>query len=154
MFTFVVVESLSYTWLFLTPQTAAYQDSLSFTISQSLFKLMSTELVMPSNHLILCHPILLLPSIFPSSGSFPLSWLFSSGGQSIEVSVSASVLPIQGWSPLGLCRRDCRRDSQESFSAPWFEGINFYAQPWSNSHSHPYVTTGKTRALTIWTFVG
>ena len=102
MFTFVVVESLSYTWLFLTPQTAAYQDSLSFTISQSLFKLMSTELVMPSNHLILCHPILLLPSIFPSSGSFPLSWLFSSGGQSIEVSVSASVLPIQGWSPLGL----------------------------------------------------
>ena len=53
---------------------------LSFTISQSLLKLMSPELVMPSNHLILCHPCLLLPSIFPASGSFPLSWLFASGG--------------------------------------------------------------------------
>ena len=50
----------------MTPWTALHQDSLSFTISQSLLKLMSIELVMPSNHLILCHPLLLLPSIFPS----------------------------------------------------------------------------------------
>ena len=58
------VQSLSHAWLFVTPWTAARQASLSFTISQSLLKLMSTELVMSSNHLILCHSLLLLPSIF------------------------------------------------------------------------------------------
>ena len=59
--------------------------------------------VMPSNHLILCHPLLLLPSIFPASGSFPMSQLFASGGQSIGVSTSTSVLTMnnQDWSPLG-----------------------------------------------------
>ena len=62
----VVVQSLSHVQLFATPWTAAHQASLSFTISQSLFKLMSIRLVMPSNHLILCHPLLLLPSTFPS----------------------------------------------------------------------------------------
>ena len=80
------------------------QASLSLTISQSLLKLMSIELMMPSNHLILCYPLLLLPSIFPTSGSFSVSWLFTSGGQSIGASALASVLPIniQGWLPLGL----------------------------------------------------
>ena len=67
----VVVQSLSHIWLFVTPWTAAYQASLSFTISQSLFKLMSIEFVMPSNHLILCCPFLLLPSIFSSIRVFP-----------------------------------------------------------------------------------
>ena len=62
----VVVQSLSSVWLFVTPWTAASQVSLSFTISQSLLKLMSIELVMPSNHLILYHPLFFLPSIFPS----------------------------------------------------------------------------------------
>ena len=62
----VVVQSLSHVQLFATPWTAAHQVSLSFTISRSFFKLMSIELVMPSNHLVLCHPLLLLPSIFPS----------------------------------------------------------------------------------------
>ena len=62
----VVVQSLSHVQLFATPWTAAHQASLSFTISQSLFKLMSIRLVMPSNHLVLCHPLLLLPSTFPS----------------------------------------------------------------------------------------
>ena len=62
----VVLQLLSYVQLFVTPWTAAHQASLSFTISLSLLKLMSIELVMPSNHLILCHPLLLLPSIFPS----------------------------------------------------------------------------------------
>ena len=62
----VVVQSLSCVQLFVTPWTAACQASLSITISQSLLKLMSIESVMPSNHLILCHPLLLLPSIFPS----------------------------------------------------------------------------------------
>ena len=92
-------------WLFATPWTANCQTSLSFTISLSLLKLMSIELVMPSNHLILYHP-LLLPSKFPSIKSFPVSWLFALGGQSIgaSASASASVLPmnIQGWFPLRL----------------------------------------------------
>ena len=68
------VQSLSPVWLFVTPWTAAHQASLSFTISWNLFKLMSMESAMPSNHLILCRPLLLLPSKFPSSRSFPMSW--------------------------------------------------------------------------------
>ena len=67
---FTVVQSLSHVWLFMTPWTAAHQASLSFIISQSLLKLMSIESVMPSNHLILCCPILLLPSVFPSNRVF------------------------------------------------------------------------------------
>ena len=59
-------QKLSHVWLFVVPWTAACQASLSFTISQNLLKLRSIELVMPSNHLLLCHPLLLLPSIFPS----------------------------------------------------------------------------------------
>ena len=62
----VVVQSLSRVWLFGTPRTAAHQASLSFTISWSLLELMSIELVRPSNHLILCRPLFLLPSVFPS----------------------------------------------------------------------------------------
>ena len=68
---FVVVQSLSCVRLFVTPWTAARQASLSFTVSQSLLKLMSLESVMPSNCFILCHPLLLLPSIFPSIRVFP-----------------------------------------------------------------------------------
>ena len=73
-------------------------------VSQSLLKLMSIESVMPSNHLILCRPLLLLPSSFPASGSYPISQLFTSGGQIIGASASAPVLPvnIQGWFPLGF----------------------------------------------------
>ena len=71
---------------------AAWQGSLSFTTSWSLLKLMSIELVMPSNLLILCHPLLLCPQFFPTSGSFPKSWLFTLGGHSIRT--SASVLPM------------------------------------------------------------
>ena len=80
------------------------QVSLSITNTQSLLKLMSIELVMPSNHLILCRPLLLLPSTFPIIRSFPMSQFFASDGQSIGASVSASVLPrhIQGSFPLGL----------------------------------------------------
>ena len=83
----VVVQSLSRVRLFAIPWTAARQASLSFTISQSLRKLMSFELVMPSNHLIFCHPLLLLPSMFPSIRVFsselalhikwPKCWSFS-----------------------------------------------------------------------------
>ena len=63
---YYVVQPLSCVWVFATPWTAAHQASLSFTTYQSLLKLMSIELVMSSNHLILCHPLLLLPSTFPS----------------------------------------------------------------------------------------
>ena len=86
-----------------TPWTAARQASLSITNTQSLLKLMSIEWVMPSNHLILSCLLLLPPSIFPASGSFQMSQFFTSGGQSIGVSASSSVLPmnIQDWFPLG-----------------------------------------------------
>ena len=80
-----VVHSLSRVWLFVTPWTAAHQASLSFTISQSLLKFMSTESVIPSNRLILCHPLLLLPSIFPSFRVFSV-------GFSLQV---AKVLELQ-----------------------------------------------------------
>ena len=76
------------------PWTAAGQASLSITNSQSLLKLMSIKLVMPSNHVILCCPLLLLPSIFPISEYFQISSFFTSGGQSIGVSASISVLPM------------------------------------------------------------
>ena len=92
------VQLLSHVWLFVTP----CQASLSITSSWRLLKLMSIESVMPSNHLILCCP-LLPSSIFPSIRVFPMSLFFASGGQSIEVLASASILPmsIQNWFPLG-----------------------------------------------------
>ena len=81
-----------------TPRTTARQASLSFTISQSLLKLMSIESVMPSIHLVLCPPLLLPSVVFPRIKSFPMNQFFASGGQSIRASASASVLPmnIQG----------------------------------------------------------
>ena len=79
----VVVQLPSHVQLFVTPWTTACQASLCFTISRSLLKRMSIESVIPSNHLILCWPLLLLPQSFPASGSFPMSQLFKSGGQSI-----------------------------------------------------------------------
>ena len=84
----------------MTPWTAAYPASLSFSISWSFSKLMSIELMMPSNHFILSHPLLLLPSV----RVFPVSRLFASGGQTIGALASASLLPmsIQDWFPLGL----------------------------------------------------
>ena len=95
---------VKYVWLFVTPHTAAHQASLSFTISKSLLKFMSIESMMPSNHLILCCPLLFCPQSFPASGSFPMSQLFTLGGQSTGASASASVLPknIHDWFPLGL----------------------------------------------------
>ena len=89
---------------------------------------MSVELVMPFNHPILCCPLLLLPSILPATGSFPVNQFFTSGGQSIGVSASVSVLPmnIQDWFPLELTGLiSCSpRDSQQSFPTPEFESIN------------------------------
>ena len=89
---FIVVWSLSHIRFFAASWSATCQAFLSCIISQSLLKLMSIESVMPPNHLILCHPFLPLPSVFPVSGSFPMSQLFATGGQSIGASASASVL--------------------------------------------------------------
>ena len=91
---FSSVQSLTRVRLFATPWTAARQASLSITDSRSLLKLMRIKLVMPSNHLILCHPLSSCPQSFPASGSFQMSQFFALGGQSIGVSASASVLPM------------------------------------------------------------
>ena len=102
---FSSVQSLSHVQLFATPWIAAHQASLSITNSQSSLKLMSIKTMIPSSHLILCHPQLLLPPIPPSIRVFSKELiLFAWGGQSVGVSASASVLPMntQDWSPLGL----------------------------------------------------
>ena len=99
---FSSVQSLSRVRLFVTPWIAACQASLSNTNSQSSPRLTSTESVMPSSHLILCRPLLLLPPSLPASESFPVSQHFTWGGQSTGVSALASFLQkkSQGWSPL------------------------------------------------------
>ena len=156
----VAVQLLSHVQLFVIPWTTAYQASLSFTISWSLLKLVSTESMMPFNHLILCCPLLLLPSIFPSIMIFsnesglcirwPKYWSFS-----------FSISPSNEY--LGLI----------SFKIDWFDLLAFHGILKSlfqhhNSKasifqcsaffmfqvSHPYMTTGKAIALTRWTFVG
>ena len=152
--------SLTHVWLFATPWNAAHQSSLSFTISQvSSNSCPLSESVMPSNHLILCHP-LLLPSIFLSIRVFsnqsalpikwPKYWSFS----------QASVLPmnIQGWFPLGLT--DLISLLSKGLSRVFFSKIhNSKASIIRSSAffmvqlSHPYMTTGKITVLTIQTFV-
>ena len=99
----VVIQSLSHVQLFAIPWTTAYQASLSLTAFQNLPKYMFIALVMPSSHFILWHPLLLLPSIFPSIGDFS-SELSTSDDENTGASASASVFPvnIQGWSPLRL----------------------------------------------------
>ena len=135
------VQLLSCVWLFAPPWTAAHQASLSVTNSWSLLKLMSIESVMPSNHLILCHPL----QCFPESGSFLMSWLFTSGGQSIGALVSASVLPtnIQGWFPLLTCLISLlSKGLPRVFSSTTVWKHQFSgAQPslWSSSHIHTWL---------------
>ena len=130
-----------------------HQAFLFFTISWSLLRFMSIESAMLSSHLILCHP-----QSFPASGSFPVSQLFASGGQSIGVSASASVLPmnIQGSFPLGLTgwipfqsKRLPRVFSNTTVPKHQFFGAQLSL--WSNSH--PYMTARKITALTRWIFV-
>ena len=113
----------------------AHQASLSLTISQSLPKFMFIALVMLSSHLILWHPLLLLPSIFPSIRDFP-SCLFTSNDQNTRASASVFPVNIQDWSPY------CPRDFQESSSAPQFKGIHslslclLYSPPLSTVCDH------------------
>ena len=154
-----VVQSLSHVQLFATPWISAHQASLSFTISWSLLKLMSIESVMASNHLIFCHPLLLLPSIFPSMRVFLMSQLFTSDCQSIEASVSASIFPanIQDSFPLGLTGLISLQSKglPRAFSNTTAQKYQFFSlQTFMVQLSHPYMTTGKTIALTIHTCVG
>ena len=127
-----------------------HQASLSFTISRSLLKLMSIESVMTSNHLILCRSLLLLPSIFPASESFPVSQLLESGGQSIGALASASVLPmnIQGWFPLewtGWISLQSKGLSRVfSKITVWKASILWHSAFFMVQLSHPYMTTGNT----------
>ena len=154
------VQSLRRIQLFVTPWTTAHQASLSITNSRSLLKLMSIELVMPSNYLILCHPPLLPPSILPSIRVFsnesalrirwPKYWSFS-------FSISSSnehpglisfrmdwfdLLAVQG-TPNSLLQH------HSSKASILWHSVLFIVQL-----SQPYMTTGKTIALTRWTFVG
>ena len=140
------VQLLSGVRLFVTLWTPACQASLSFTNSQSWLKLMSIESVMPSNHLILCSPLLLLPSIFPSIRVFSMSQFFTSGGQSIGVSASAFVVPpkIQDWSPLGWTGllSMLSKGISRVFSSTTIEKNKFFSTQlslWSNSHIHTWL---------------
>ena len=145
---------------FATPWTAACQASLSFTISRSLLKLMSIELVMPSNYLILCCPLLFLPSIFPSIKVFsnelvlhirwPKHWSFSS---SISPSNEYSGLisfTIDRCDVLAV-QRTLRHFLQHQSSKSSILRCSAF---FTVQLSHPYMTSGKTIALTRWTFVG
>ena len=141
-----------------TPWTAAHQASLSFTFSQSLLKLMAIESVMPSSHLILCHPLLFLPSTVPSIRVFsnesallitwPKYWSFSiSLSQEYSGLISFRIdwfylLAIQG------TLKSLSQHHSSKASVLWCSAF-FMVQL-----SHPYMTTGKTIALTKWTFVG
>ena len=154
------VQSLSRVRLFATLWTAARQAYLSITNSQNLPKLMSVELVVPSNHLILCRPLLLLPSIFPSIRVFsnesvlhirwPKYWSFSfSISPSSEYSGLLSfrmdwldLLAVQG------TLKSLLQHHSSKASVLWHSTF-FIVQL-----SHPYMTTGKAIALTRWTFVG
>ena len=142
---FSSVQSLSRVWLFATPWNAAHQASLSITNSRSSLKLTSIKLVMPSSHLILCHPLLLLPPIPPSIRVFPMSQLFAWGGQNIGVSASASFLPknIQDWSPLAWTswislqsKGLSRVFSNTTVQKHQFFGAQLSSQ--SNSHIHTW----------------
>ena len=157
---FVAVQSLSHVWLFATPWTVACQATLSFTMSQSLLKFMYIESVMPSNHLILYHPLLLLPSVFPSIRAlsnelalrirWPKYWSFSfSISPSNEYSGLISfridwfdLLAVQGTLKSLL--------QYHSSKASIFQ----HSAIFTVQLSHPYMITGKTIALTRQTFVG
>src|SRR5574341_145380 len=157
--TLVCCCSVSHVGLFVTPWTAVCQASLSFSISQSLLKLMSIESVMPSNHLILCRPLLFLSSIFPSIRVFSNESVLHIRWPKYR-NFSFTISPSNEYS--GLI----------SFRMDWFdllavqETLKSLLQHHSSKasilqcsacftvqHSHPYMTIGKTIALTRWTFV-
>ena len=157
---FSSVKLLSRVWLFATPRTTAHQASLSITNSQSSPKPMSIESVMPSSHLILCHPLLLLPSIFPSIRVFsnesalhirwPKYWSFSFNISTTNEHPGLISFRMD-WLDLLAVQETLKSLLQHHSSKTsilWCS-VFFIVQI-----SHPYMTTGKTIALTRWTFVG
>ena len=141
-----LVQLLSRVQLSATPWTIACQASLSITNSPSLLKLIPIESVMPSNHLILCHPLLLLPSVFPNFRVFSNESVLPSGGQSIGISASASVLPMntQDWFLLGLTSLISLQSKGLSrvFSNTTVQKHQFFGTQlslWSNSHIHTWL---------------
>ena len=157
---FSTVQSLGRVQFFATPRTAARQSSLSITNAWSLLKLMSIEAVMPSNHLFLCRPLLLLPSIFPSIRVFsnesllhircPKYWSFSFSISSFQ-EYSGLISFRMDWLDLLAVQGTFKSLLQHhSSKASVLQCSAFFMI----QLSHPYMTTGKTIALTIWTFVG
>ena len=157
---FSSVQSLSHVQFFATPWSAARQASQSITNSWSLLKPMSTGSVMPSNHLILCHPLLLLPSIFPSIRAFsnesavrirwPKDWSFSfciSPSNECSALISLWIDWLDLLAVQGTLKSPLQHHSSKA-SILWPSAF-FIVQL-----SHPHVTTGKTIALSRWTFVG
>ena len=160
--TFSSVQSLSHVQLFVTPWIIACQACLSITNSWRLLRLMSIKSVVPSNHLILCRPLLLLPSVFPSIRDFsnesvlcirwPKCWSFSfSISPSSEYSGLISLrmdwldlLAVQG-TLKSLLQHHSLKALIEELLCSAFLMVQL---------SHPYMTTGKTIVLSIWTFVG
>ena len=138
---FSSVQLLSHVWLFATPWITAWQASLSITNSQSSFRLPSIESVMPSSHLILYRPLLLLPQSLPVSESFPMSQLFAWGAQRTGVSALASFLPkkSQGWSPsewTGWISLQSKGLAKVFSNTTVQKHQFFHAQPSSQSNSH------------------
>ena len=158
-FQFSSVQSLSRVRLFVTPWTAAHQAPLSITNFQSLPKPMSIESVMPSNHLILCHPLLLLPSIFPSIRVFSNEsalWIRWSKYWSFSLNISPSnehpglISFRMDWLDLLAVQGTLKSLLQHhSSKALILQRSAFFIV----QLSHPYMTIGKTIALTRWTFV-
>ena len=149
----VVAQSVGHVQLFVTPWTAACQVSLSF-ISQSVLKLMSTELVMPSNHLVLCRPLLLLTSIFPSirvlsnESVIHIRWpkyLSFSSNSSGLISFRMDLLDLLAVQGTLKSLLQHRHSKASILGCSAFFMVQL---------SHPYLTTGNTTALTIQTFVG
>ena len=157
---FSSVQSLSRVQLFVSPWTAGRQASMSITNSWSLFKLMSIKSVMPCTHLILCRPLLLLPSTFPSIRVFsnnsvlhirwPKYWSFS-----ISISLSNEYSGLvsfrMDWLDLLAVQGTLKSLLQHHSSKA---SILWCSDFFTVKLSHPYLTTGKTIALTRWTFIG
>ena len=151
---YLVVQSLRRVRLFATPWTPAHQDFLSFTISQSLLKLMSIESMMPSNHFTLCRPILLLPSVFPSIRVFfselalrirwPKYWSFSFS-VSLSNEYSELISFRMDWLDLLAVQGTLKSLLQHHSSKA---SILWHSAFFMVQLSHPYMTTGKTIALT------
>ena len=145
------VQSLNCVRLFATPWTTAHQASLSNTFSQSLPKLMSIKSVMPSSHLLLCHPLLLLPSIFPSIRVFsresvlPIRWpkIFIPSNEYSGL-ISSGIDWFDLPAVLGTLKSLLQHHSSKASAVLWCSAF-FVVQL-----SHPYMTTGKTIALTVW----